>query len=522
MHTIINIITFITLIAFQAQAASGLDLDRRGETSKALIVYDPNINKKTHVPISFTWNTKDFEARIYNAALFPQISHLPKDRTPSGKSPSLMEFIQRGYLVHVGNIEFEDAYKDRLVVRLRDKPCSYWTLNSVVSADYFENFLRSKHTIITPLAKHLHNIVNISFPEVMVMGEVELGAGDIVLVNINNPEFVTTCTDSKGKVTTCPYFERMHELRKKYTEKGITLIPYAAEIQDYKEKDLKERRITADQAISERGGWSVDMPSGFWLPTTIAKVEGEEVHPLRFFDTLVKREPALSIGSEFYSIKGLAHMISETRPFLASEPSSTLNPNYSENVRNFFKEELKKYLNQFHGFDASARKSIKEFLKTKPKSHIMDTRFAGLNNATEILLYDQDEFVCIVINHFLKATADCFDSFKGRWGNWRKMSTNRRDTIETAIRFTQWARDFSPALTPADMLSKEKPIPSHLELNKVKSLPIPAKIFIFSHLFQREHNRGCLNIKLTLSLFENPTVLFEPTFIDQAMNGDIN
>ncbi|MES2253069.1 MAG: hypothetical protein V4482_05250 [Pseudomonadota bacterium] len=210
-------------------------------------------------------------------------------------------------------------------------------------------------------------------------------------------------------------------------------------------------------------------------------------------------------------MKGRANLIHALANLLSTEPAETPYPDAVKSLKIFFKNELSKYLSQFHGFDSPSKKYISEFLNTKPQLKDDDANSPALIHTTDEKLYWED-FTCMFISFFDITTFTDFTSFIRSWAKWNEIPPKIQSTIKEALTFTEWARKFSPALTAKDSLSKNTNIPSHLDGNIIKELPYAANtIFTNFQLVQSSAISLLLMYKCTLRT-SNFDVLLLKTF----------
>jgi len=413
--------------------------------------------------------------------------------------PSIDDFFRKGFLVRVCNL-YPVSDWDALIPVSYDRPCSYWTLNSIVPADYSDNFNNSNAFIISPLAKRWQNVISISFPEVMVAGELTLGEGDILLLN----------QQSIGSICNEPKF------RKNCASKGITVTVYKGKerpsythTRDIKTdlKVLEEPRRIVNTLIEEMGGWVVEMPLGFWTPTTAVKIDGSIVHPFHFFDKFLEGTP-VSFGTDFYSSHGLAHLLSLTNRTLSFDPKRTLYPRYFKALKQCLKEGLEEYFGQFKYFNESARTAIRKFLDMKPEPYAMATKYQT-SKEIEKATYREEGFIIEITEPVMQLSSAIYDKLKSKMSG---ISTEQFCIFDTIFRFSKWAQSLSPVLVFADQLPSSIVLPSEIDLSILRRLPLSAKTDIFRYVFQRYHNKGVVDMGLVLKMFDDPVAFFEKLY----------
>ncbi len=406
--------------------------------------------------------------------------------------PRMDDFLRKGFLVRTCTLSLSTDWNGVVPISHR-RPCSYWTLNSIVPVDYSDNFNNNSAVVISPFAKRWRNIISISFPEVMVAGDVTLGDGDILVLNRSKHKFL--------------YNDEI--FRENCARKGI-LVTFYEGPSDYwqridlnKEPPLNEPRRIVRTLLKEMGGWTVEIPLGFWTPTTPAKVDGKQVHPFCFFGNFLKEAPA-SFGSDYYSSQGCAHLLSKANSVLSTDPNTLLYPMYFNALKKSLQIEFRLYFGKFKFFDELAQSAVRKFFDTKPTDDVMDTRLKISQQVEKTALAEKVfiEFMSKIISVLPK---EFYDRLKLVAPNIPKEQT---ETLDTMFAFSKWAQSFSPAFVFVDQLATSVTLPASINQPILRKLPLQTKITIFEHIFQLYHDRGLIDVDQAIKMFDDPVGFF--------------
>ena len=254
--------------------------------------------------------------------------------------PRFDDFMDKGWVVHVGTVipQLPDLKDDRPVVGAVDL-VSYWSLNSVVQDPRFLEDAFLPMVVLKPLKSVLPHLISLNGHEIITASRVPLGEGDIVFYRQggcnNSKKFPLSATNA--------YFNREDDnsdkgivygteaqFRDQFTKFGIRVVPFDVDIKrQFKYSDpfnnLGDTRpvIAVENIIrkklEDKKAWVMTSPAVFWTHRTPFKINGVDVDPLSFFNPIIERYPNISLGYEFYSLRGLSSFPCILRSLMSQE-----------------------------------------------------------------------------------------------------------------------------------------------------------------------------------------------------------
>lgn len=253
-------------------------------------------------------------------------------------APTLSEFMHKGMLVHVGSLCFNSETTQASIDGWQ--PVTYWTLNGPVPNTTFINkHRRATVIVLTPLKKHIQNIVSVCAQEVMHLGECILDKDDIVLIHTKGTRDTFYTTEEWGQISalierdksignTSYYVDitktpvQLGSFREFYTEQEIALlhtlgIEVRAELDfecahtsncyhtDNNGSAYSKIKNLIRNTLESRGCWYFDFSEEFWTHKTPFIMCGKQISNQQlFFKNVLDTHSHVSFGYEFLSLSG--------------------------------------------------------------------------------------------------------------------------------------------------------------------------------------------------------------------------